>query len=127
MAEVIDSQAREDIGKLYFRFGELATDYWGPTKTNGKRSEIVAVVGELAELKIRLNHYIDAEREETCIGLKEFAKRDSFKAEIDTEVTEVEVAKINANAQRDVGKMQSRVTLIVQILTLIGVLAAVFK
>ena len=127
MGEIIDSQAREDIGKLYFRFGELATDYWGPTKTNGKRSEIVGVVGELAELKIRLNHYIDAEREETCIGLKEFAKRDAFKAEIQEEVTEVKVAEINATAQTDVAKKQARVALVVQILTLIGVLAAVFK
>jgi len=106
MGESVDSQAREDVGKLYFRFGELATDYWGPTKTNGKRSEIVAVVGELAELKIKLNHYIDAEREETCIGLKEFAKRDAFKAEIDTEVAEVKTAEINAGATKETGKGQ---------------------
>jgi len=122
MGEIIDSQAREDIGKLYFRFGELATDYWGPTKTNGKRSEIVAVVGELAELKIKLNHYIDAEREETCIGLREFAKRDAFKAEIDTEVTEVKVAEINANSHKETVKWQTVVSLINQGLILAGII-----
>jgi len=122
MGEIIDSQAREDIGKLYFRFGELATDYWGPTKTNGKRSEIVAVVGDLAELKIKLNHYIDAEREETCIGLKEFAKRDAFKAEIEEEVAEVKTAEINAGAVKETGQWQSIAMIVVAVIQFGGLL-----
>jgi len=122
MGESVDSQAREDIGKLYFRFGELATDYWGPTKTNGKRSEIVGVVDELAKLKVRLNHYIDAEREETCIGLREFAKRDAFKAEIEEEVAEVKTAEINAGAVKETGQWQSIAMIVVAVIQFGGLL-----
>jgi len=127
MNEGIDSQAREDTSELGTRLTQLEMVVWGIDKNNGLRSVVAELVRKVTDLITRLNHYIDCEREETCHGLEEFARRDSFKAEIDTEVTEVEVAKINANVQRDVGKMQSRVTLIVQVLTLIGVLAAVFK
>jgi hypothetical protein len=38
--EHVDNEAREGIGKLWGAFRELASDYWGPNKTNGKRSMI---------------------------------------------------------------------------------------
>ena len=127
MGEIIDSQAREDVGKIWFRIGLIETVLWGIDKNNGIRSVTADNAKKIQEITDRLQHYIDTKREETCIGLAEFAKRDAFKAEIQEEVTEVQVAEINAKAQRDVGKTQARVTLVVQILTLIGVLAAVFK
>lgn len=126
--EGIDTQAREDIGKLWYRLGELSTDYWGVNKDNGKRSELVQLKEEHGELKGRLLHYLDAEREQTCIGMKEFEKRDKFKSEINQEVTEVKTAEIDADAKKDVAKYQFLSNTVVQVLILAGVVfVAVFK
>jgi len=122
MTEVIDSQAREDIGKLSGAFRELAVDYWGPNRDNGRRSEVLDILTELRELRERLRHYLDVERKSTCIGMTEFAKRDSFKAEIETEVTEVETAKINAGAVKSTGHGQVAGMIIVALIQFGGLL-----
>jgi len=126
--EVIDSQAREDVGKIWYRIGLIETVLWGVNKDNGLKSEVVKNTQQITDLLQTLRHYIDAEREETCIGLKELARRDAFKAEIEEEVTEVQVAKINAGAQQTQGKWQAWSAAIAQILTLAGIIfVAVFK
>jgi len=122
MAEVIDSQAREDVGKLWGAFRELAVDYWGPNRDNGRRSEVLEMLTELQELRERLRHYLDVERESTCIGMVEFAKRDAFKAEIDTEVTEVKTAEINAGAVKSTGHGQVVGMIIVAVIQFGGLL-----
>ena len=119
--EVIDSQAREDIGKVWFRIGLVETVLWGVDKTNGLKSEVLANTKAIQTIRERLQHYIDAEREETCVGMREFRKRDEFAAEISEEVTEVKVAEINANAHKDVGKLQATVSLIKEFLVLAGI------
>ncbi len=106
MAEVIDSQAREDVGKIWFRIGLIETVLWGIDKNNGIRSVTTDNAKKIQEITDRLQHYIDTKREETCIGLAEFAKRDAFKAEIEGEVTEVKTAEINAGATKATGNGQ---------------------
>jgi len=99
MTEGIDSQAREDVGKLRGSFRELAMDYWGPTKTNGRRSELAAVVSDVDDLKTRLAHYIDVEREKTCHGIAEIKRRDEIQSEKTEEESEVKIAKIEAGSK----------------------------
>lgn len=124
----VDEQARAELSQLACRFGELAADYWGVNRNDGKRGELVQLLESHAELKTRLLHYLDAEREQTCLGLKEFEKRDKFKAEINKEVVELESAKVTAGATRDVAKYQMWSQTIIQMLVLIGVIfVAVFK
>lgn len=38
--ECVDNEARDSISELKGAFRELASDYWGPNKTNGRRSII---------------------------------------------------------------------------------------
>ncbi len=125
--EVIDSQAREDIGKIWYRVGLVETVLWGVNKDNGIKSEVLANTKDIQRIRERLQHYIDAERKETCIGLMEFNKRDAFKAEIDEEVVEVQTAEINAKATRDVGKLQMWTSTIVSVFTLIGIIVVALK
>ena len=120
--EVIDSQAREDIGKIWYRVGLVETVLWGVNKDNGIKSEVLANTKDIQRIRERLQHYIDAERKETCIGLMEFNKRDAFKAEINEEVVEVKVAEINANAHKDVGKLQATVSVVKELLVLAGII-----
>jgi len=122
------SSEREELNDMGTRLTQLEMVVWGIDKQNGLRSVVAEQVRKLAELIARLNHYIDAEREATCVGMAEFAKRDAFKAEIQEEVSEVESAKINAKAQVDVGKIQAWTNTITQLLVLAGVVfVAVFK
>lgn len=110
------------VSKLWGAFRELAADYWGPDKTNGVRSRALATITKIDELEDSCRHYFDAERRETCYGVKaleEYKKaiqkekeiRDRALAEQIKENGEVEVEKIKANSATTV-----------QILTLIGVL-----
>lgn len=126
--EAVDLQAREEISELKCKFGELSTDYWGVRKDNGKRSELIQLKDDFSETKTRLLHYLDTEREQTCLGMKEFEKRDKFKAEINQEVTELKTAEIDAGAKKDVAKYQFLSNTVVQVLILAGVVfVAVFK
>jgi len=99
MTECTDSKARADIGKIQVWLGELAMDYWGPTKTNGRRSELAAVVGDVDDLKTRLAHYIDIDREKTCHGIAEIKRRDEIQSEKTEEESEVKIAKIEAGSK----------------------------
>jgi len=38
--ECVDNEARDNIGHLWGAFRELAADYWGPDKSNGRRAII---------------------------------------------------------------------------------------
>jgi hypothetical protein len=86
MGESIDVYAREQIGKLEAAHRELAADYWGPDRSNGRRSQVSEHEDRLDNLEERAAHYLDAERQETCLGLAEFALRDQETAGEDTQV-----------------------------------------
>lgn len=65
----IDQEARDRIAKLQALFEQHSTDWWGPDKTNGKRSELVDVTKRLDDLETDWKHFNDT-RESSCIGLK---------------------------------------------------------
>lgn len=126
--EVIDSQARDGVHDVETRLTQVEMVLWGINKDNGLKSEVSSLSRKIYELLERLNHYRDYERQNTCHGLKEFAKRDEFAAEVQEEVTEVKTAEINAGATRDVGKWKAWTDLAAQILTVAGIIfVAVFK
>jgi hypothetical protein len=115
MSEAVDPWAREQIGKIWSAHRELAADYWGPNRDNGRRSEIAdntrriqVVEGEQTALRGDLRHYLDAEREETCLGLKALAEHEQHHEADAKEETDVEVAKIQAGGQIVAAKEQAR-------------------
>lgn len=54
------------VSKLWGAFRELATDYWGPNKDNGKRSLVLEHEQRLDALEAACKHFVDAERVKTC-------------------------------------------------------------
>jgi hypothetical protein len=69
MAEVIDSEARDRIAKLYTEHRELAADYWGPDKSNGKRSIVVDLCDRVDTLEGHVDRRTQTRAQE-CLGLK---------------------------------------------------------
>ena len=109
--KLIDISAR--LAEVHAEFRELAVDYWGINKDNGKRSEIVALVEDHYKTKNLMKDYL-AKRAETCLGLQAIK-------ELQREDAELKVAKVN-------GSMQIKAMLIGQALTLIGIIiTAVIK
>lgn len=112
----VDLWAREQVGKLWSDLRALATDWWGPDKNNGRRSEMRAIADKLGELEISqrtlvgdLRHYLDTEREATCHGLKALAAYEaSDRTTIDEEAS-VEVARIQAEANVKAAEVAARV------------------
>lgn len=47
-----DAWARQQIGKLWGAHRELASDYWGPDRNNGRRSEIRDMDARLSALEV---------------------------------------------------------------------------
>lgn len=95
MAGSIDTWAREQIGKMGGDFRELASDYWGPDRRNGRRSEIVELRQRVEGLEDRAQHYLDAGRKGTCFGLAEFERRDEMETTKGEEVAGVKVAELS--------------------------------
>jgi hypothetical protein len=92
----------DNISKLWGAFRELAADYWGPNKDNGRRSEIAELRKENAALNDRIGtledscrHYFDAQRAETCIGKKLLADHEAKHNEKREEEAEVKIAQGN--------------------------------
>lgn len=76
--EVVDNVARASIAKLEQKVERHATDYWGPDMTNGKRSEVVGLVGRVDDIEMKIKHYEDT-KETSCLGLA--AIRDYIKTQ----------------------------------------------
>ena len=73
MEECIDHEARDRVAKLWTAFEQHSTDWWGPDKTNGKRSELVDVTKRLDTIEEAWKHFLDT-RANTCLGLNAFNK-----------------------------------------------------
>jgi hypothetical protein len=54
------------VSKLWGFVREIATDYWGPNKDNGKRSMVLDHEKRLDSLEAAMKHFIDADRAKTC-------------------------------------------------------------
>jgi hypothetical protein len=65
----VDLEARKDLAELRSEVRQHSTDWWGPDKTNGKRSEVIELVDRVDDLEVKIKHYEDT-REATCIGLR---------------------------------------------------------
>lgn len=91
MPECIDVEARDRIAKLYTEVRQHSMDYWGPDKTNGKRSEIDDLTGRVDAIETSLTHHLDT-RESTCVGLEALRE---YRKSLDEEEVDVRVAKIN--------------------------------
>ena len=81
---MIDSEARAKIA-------EVSAVLWGDDRTrdNGVRSVVKAHEERLRvleehdiEIESRLQHYLDAEREETCLGLAALAKHEAAEGQL---------------------------------------------
>jgi glycine cleavage system aminomethyltransferase T len=136
MSDTIDSFSREQIAKLWTRLGtsvaELRALLIGVDGQNGLRSEIRNAVARIEalensndSLEARIQHYMDKEREETCLGLKALAKYENACAEEAEEDTKVEIAKIGAKGQVAAGAWQGVAIMVGQVLTLAGVILVV--
>lgn len=86
------------------RLIQLETDYWGPNKDNGFRSRVRENTKRLDDLEDWKQHFIDSGRAQTCPYLADKSK----KVEEDVDVKKV--------------KLQTLGQIVVQLITLIGVL-----
>jgi len=107
-----NDEISERLSECHAEFRELAVDYWGINKDNGKRAEIIALVEDLYKTKNLMKDYV-AKRAETCYGLKALEK-------LEKENSDMKIAKINGN-------YQVTATLIAQLLTLAGVVLVALK
>ena len=94
-------ELQRDIGKLWRATSDLRTTLIGIDGTNGIRSRVVALETfkdeteeNLAQLSSSIQHFLDT-RKDTCLGLKELARRGE---QVGEEVP-VTVAKIKATAE----------------------------
>lgn len=133
MADAVDFEARENIHNVQLELQGLEADYWGPRKDNGFRSRVIktesgitALQEALRDLTEKLRTYLDREREETCKGLAELARRDQAAAQAAEEDIEVEVAKIQAGATLGAADRAAKAATWREWIILIGVLASVF-
>jgi hypothetical protein len=83
------------VTKLSRDFSALSMDYWGPNKDNGRRSEIAEHERRIDSMEAALKHYIDAEREKTCIGKQLLAEHEKEHKTIVGEETEMRKTKEN--------------------------------
>lgn len=90
MAAVADTEARDRISKLYTEHRELAADYWGPDKLNGKRSIIAELCNRVDDLENSVERRAQTRGQE-CLGLKALSqyigerKEDSAMLQIEKE------------------------------------------
>ena len=90
--ECVDSEARDRIAKIWTEIREHATDYWGPDKQNGKRSEVVDLGDRVDAIEEKITHYEDT-KEQSCIGLAALNKYLSVRKQ---DETQIKVEKIKA-------------------------------
>ncbi|MGD9938608.1 MAG: hypothetical protein AB7T74_02280 [Clostridia bacterium] len=114
MAAVADSEARDRIAKLYTEHRELAADYWGPDKTNGKRS----VVNELCVRMDTLETAVERRnqtRAQECLGLNALSAYVESRQE---EETMLKVERIKAKSLMNVQWAQLAGIIIVALIAL---------
>ena len=85
MEDCVDSEARDRIAKIWTELREHATDYWGPDKQNGKRSELVDIGERMTEVEKKIKHYEDT-KESSCFGLKAIKEYIESKQEEEAEM-----------------------------------------
>jgi len=104
----------EAQSEAHAEFRELAVDYWGINKDNGKRSEIQALIHSQKILEDKCRDFLYKDRSETCPYADVIHK-------LSKEDGEMKIAKLN-------GSTQITALLIGQTLTLIGIIiTAVIK
>ncbi len=104
----------EALAEAHAEFRELAVDYWGINKDNGKRSEIQAMIHRQTIFEDKCRDFLYKDRSETCPYADVIHK-------LSKEDGEMKIAKLN-------GSTQITALLIGQTLTLIGiVISAVLK
>jgi hypothetical protein len=67
-----DTEARDRIAKLYTEHRELAADYWGPDKKNGRRSVVAELCTRVDTLEDSVERRTQTRAQE-CLGLKAIA------------------------------------------------------
>ena len=108
------TELAEAQSEAHAEFRELAVDYWGINKDNGKRSEIQALIHSQKILEDKCRDFLYKERSETCPYADVIHK-------LSKEDGEMKIAKLN-------GSTQITALLIGQTLTLIGIIiTAVIK
>ena len=68
MTEAVDTEARDRIAKLYTEHRELAADYWGPHKSNGRRSMVTDIDCRLVEIEQTVER-LNNTRAQDCLGM----------------------------------------------------------
>lgn len=126
----------EQIGKIKTYVQEIASAFWGDDKLrdNGIRSlvkehdtRLDAIEGDQRLLREEMRHYLDKAREESCLGLAEFKRRDEAQAEEEGEDATVKSAEIQSGGAVQAAKWQARAQITVEILTLAGILFLALK
>jgi hypothetical protein len=115
MAECVDSEARDRIAKIWTELREHSTDWWGPDKTNGKRSEIVDLGDRVNTLEKNFKHCEDT-RVANCLGLKAL---EEYISTVDEEALTMKVAKLNSKGLIAVQWIQVAGIIFVALLTLL--------
>ena len=95
-----DFEARGAVSDLRAAHMALATDYWGMDGTNGHRSRSTAAQVRLRALDEEFHHYMDRTRFETCIGVEALKRHESEHDKVFSESVAVQVAEIQARANR---------------------------
>jgi hypothetical protein len=111
----VDLEARRDIAKLWTEVRAHSTDYWGPDKANGKRSDVIDLLGRMTTIESEIQHYKDTHLAE-CIGVK--ALKD-YMDSLKTEEGLVKVAKINTKGLMAVQWVQVAGLVIVALIALL--------
>ena len=116
-ASITDLQ--EKIAKLWTTLREVQAVLWGDNvrRDDGLKKVILSLearVGTLEsvlrDLEARITHYLDAEREETCLGLAALAKHEAAEGELYTESIEedkdMKIATMNNGVEAKKAKWQ---------------------
>jgi len=113
--DCVDSEARDRIAKIWTELREHSTDYWGPDKTNGKRSEIVDLSDRVGTLEKSFKHFEDT-KVTNCLGLKAL---EEYVSTVDEEALTMRIAKINSKGLVLVQWIQVAGIVFVALLTLL--------
>lgn len=136
MEEVADQWARKEIGKIYglIREGlsELKTTLIGIDGTNGVRGDLRKLEARVdmqeedsQALRQDLRHYLDIERENTCLGVRAVAEHIEESKKMAEEDAKLKVAQVGASATVEVARITSKGAVAREWLTLLGVLASI--
>lgn len=126
----------DQIGKIKTYVQEIASAFWGDDKLrdNGVRSivrehdtRLDALEGDQRQLREEMRHYLDKGREESCLGLAEFKRRDEEREEEEGEDATVKSAEIQSSGTVQAARWQATAQIAVEVLTLAGILFLALK